>query len=101
MNLDPLRNAAADVAYFLSSALSASLWMDQNQESLADLLIAALAGIASAIAVALALTLYFRTGYRSPRDMVRHDLATAIGLALLAFESQVAETKPTRLFRSQ
>jgi hypothetical protein len=35
--------------------------------------------------VALMLVLYFQTGYRSYRDMIRHGLAAAIGLALMAF----------------
>jgi hypothetical protein len=31
------------------------------------------------------LTIYFQTGYRSYRDMIRHGLAAAVGLSLLAF----------------
>lgn len=49
------------------------------------LLMPALAGIAAAVTVALALAIYFQTGYRSYRDMIRHGLAAAIGLALMAF----------------
>ena len=44
-----------------------------------------LSGIAAALAVAILLTVYFRTGYRSLRDIVRHGLAAALALALVAF----------------
>ena len=43
-----------------------------------------LAGVATALAVAIMLSVYFRSGYRSARDVVRHGLAAAV-LALLAF----------------
>ncbi|MGL3110059.1 acriflavin resistance protein [Bradyrhizobium sp. BR 1432] len=49
------------------------------------ILMSALAGIATALAVALAMTVYFRLGYRSRRDVVRHGLATLAAIALLAF----------------
>jgi hypothetical protein len=45
----------------------------------------ALAGIAAGVTVALMITIYFHTGYRSYRDMIRHGLAAALGLSLLAF----------------
>ncbi|WLB50783.1 acriflavin resistance protein [Bradyrhizobium sp. 521_C7_N1_3] len=48
-------------------------------------LMSALAGIAAALAVALAMTVYFRLSYRSWRDVVRHGLATLAALALFAF----------------
>jgi hypothetical protein len=41
--------------------------------------------MAAALAVALAMTVYFRLGYRSWRDVVRHGLATLAALALFAF----------------
>jgi hypothetical protein len=44
-----------------------------------------LAGVATALAVAIMLSVYFRSGYRSARDVVRHGLAAAAVLALLAF----------------
>jgi hypothetical protein len=44
-----------------------------------------LAGVATALAVAIMLSVYFRSGYRSARDVVRHGLAAAAALALLAF----------------
>ena len=48
-------------------------------------LMSALAGMAAALAVALAMTVYFRLSYRSWRDVVRHGLATLAALALFAF----------------
>jgi len=44
-----------------------------------------LAGIAAALAVAIILTVYFRSRYRSLRDILRHGLAAALVLGLLAF----------------
>jgi hypothetical protein len=44
-----------------------------------------LAGVAAALAVAIMLTVYFRSGYRSARDVVKHGLAAAAVLALLGF----------------
>ena len=91
MNLaSPFLNAAAELADF--SALfpkmladAAGLWPNENPESLSDLLMPGLAGVAAAVAIAIALTVYFQTGYRSVRDIVRHGLAAAAVLALLGF----------------
>lgn len=49
------------------------------------ILMSALAGIAAALAVALAMTVYFRLSYRSWRDVVRHGLATLAAVVLFAF----------------
>jgi hypothetical protein len=78
MTLEPLHNA---VAGMLSNAPGIDLGADDGT----GLLMPALAGIAAAMTVALAMTIYFQTGYRSYRDMIRHGLMAAIGLALLAF----------------
>ena len=45
----------------------------------------ALAGVAAALAVAIMLSIYFRSGYRSRRDLVKHGLAASAVLVLLAF----------------
>jgi hypothetical protein len=89
MNLDPLRNAATEAGGLFTSLLSsmsgtAGIWPGQNADGDTGLLMAALAGIAAAVTVALALTIYFQTGYRSFRDVIRHGLAATIGLGLLA-----------------
>ena len=44
-----------------------------------------LAGVATALAVAIVLTVYFRSRYRSARDVLRHGLAAAAVFALVAF----------------
>ena len=44
-----------------------------------------LAGVAAALAVAIVLSVYFRSGYRSRRDLVKHGLAASAVLVLLAF----------------
>src|SRR5947209_2508881 len=49
------------------------------------IIMSALAGIAAALAVAIALSIYFRSGYRSRRDLMRHGLAAFAVLVLLAF----------------
>jgi hypothetical protein len=49
------------------------------------MLMSGLAGVAAALAVAIMLTVYFRSRYRSARDNVRHGLAAAVVFGLLAF----------------
>ncbi|AWM00784.1 acriflavin resistance protein [Bradyrhizobium amphicarpaeae] len=49
------------------------------------ILMSALSGVAAALAVALAMTVYFHLSYRSWRDVVRHGLATLAALVLFAF----------------
>jgi hypothetical protein len=44
-----------------------------------------LAGIAAALAVAIVLSVYFRSGHRSRLDVLRHGLAASAVLVLLAF----------------
>jgi len=61
-----------------------SLWTDSADGQL-GLLMSALSGVAMALAVALAMTVYFRLSYRSWRDVVRHGVATLAALALFAF----------------
>ena len=63
----------------------AGFWPDFGTGDGTSLLMPALAGIAAATTVALALAVYFQTGYRGYRDMIRHGLVAAIGLLLLAF----------------
>jgi hypothetical protein len=83
MNLDPLHNATAKMTGLVSSV--AGIWPDLGAGDGAGLVMPALAGVAAAVTLALALAIYFQTGYRSYRDMIRHGLAAAIGLALMAF----------------
>ncbi|MCP3467037.1 acriflavin resistance protein [Bradyrhizobium sp. CCGUVB23] len=67
----------------LLSSLSA-LFGDSADGGL-GILMSALAGIAAALAVAITLTVYFRTGYRTRRDVVRHVIAALAAFGLFAF----------------
>ena len=86
MNLDPISTAAAQMASLFRQVLhsmpDAGIWPNQGADGL---LMPAPAGVAAAITVALMLAIYFQTGYRSYRDMIRHGLTAALGLSLLAF----------------
>jgi hypothetical protein len=81
MNLDPLHHAATAMTSLLSGV--AGIWPDLSADDGTGLLMPALAGVVAAVTVALAI--YFQTGTRSYRDMIRHGLAAAIGLSLMAF----------------
>ncbi|AWL96604.1 MULTISPECIES: hypothetical protein [Bradyrhizobium] len=61
-----------------------SLWTESADGQL-GILMSALSGIAMALAVALAMTVYFRLSYRTRRDVIRHGLATLAATALFAF----------------
>src|SRR5476651_1261719 len=61
------------------------LFADDGPDGALGMLMSGLAGVAAALAVAIFLTVYFRSGYRSVRDVVRHGLAATLVLGLLAF----------------
>jgi len=61
-----------------------SFWADSADGQL-GIWMSALSGVAAALAVALAMTVYFRLAYRTWRDVVRHGLAVLAAAALLAF----------------
>lgn len=61
------------------------LFAGDDRDGALGMLMSGLAGVAAALAVAIFLTVYFRSGYRSVRDVVRHGLAATLVLALLAF----------------
>ncbi len=89
MNLDPISTAVAQMTslfhQLLHSMPDAGMWPDEGADDGSGLLMPALAGVAAAITLALMLAIYLQTGYRSYRDMIRHGLAAALGLSLLAF----------------
>jgi hypothetical protein len=58
---------------------------DDSPDGGLGMIMSALAGVATALAVAIALSIYFRSGYRSRRDLMRHGLAASAVLVLLAF----------------
>jgi hypothetical protein len=64
---------------------SSGLFADDSPDGALGMLMSGLAGIAAALAVAIMLTVYFRSGDRNLRDVVRHGLAAALVLGLLAF----------------
>ena len=64
---------------------STSLFADDSPDGWLGMLTSGLSGVAAALAVAIMLTVYFRSGHRSSRDVVRHGLAAAAVLGLLAF----------------
>jgi hypothetical protein len=75
----------AVVNSFASSFGSLTLFAGDNPDGTLGLLMSGLAGVAAALAVAIMLAVYFRSGYRTGRDMVRHGLAAVAVLGLLAF----------------
>jgi hypothetical protein len=95
MNLaSPVLNSAATITGFPGHSATSllqtisdgvGLFPDDSPDGSLGLAMSGLAGAAAALAVALILTVYFRTGYRSLRDMVRHGLAAALVVGLLAF----------------
>jgi hypothetical protein len=95
MNLtSPLLTGAAhaaglrgdSVTSFLNTvAYSTGLFADDSPDGWLGMLMSGLAGVATALAVAIILTVYFRSGHRSARDVVRHGLAAMAVFALLVF----------------
>ena len=75
-------NTVADSVESVGSLLP--VFTDNGADDGLGMLVSGLAGMAAALGVALLLTIYFRR-YRSGRDMVRHGLAAAAVLGLLAF----------------
>jgi len=57
---------------------------DDSPDGGLGLVMSGLAGVVAALAVAILISIYFRTGYRSTRDIVKHGLATALVLGLIA-----------------
>lgn len=57
----------------------------QSADGRHEVLMSALAGIAAALAVALAMTVYFRLSYRTWRDVARQGLATLAAILLFGF----------------
>jgi hypothetical protein len=94
MNItSPILAGAARVAELPGDSVTSLLKMVGSSTGLFDdgpdgglgLVMSALAGVAAALAVAILLSVYFRSGYRSRRDVMKHGLAATVVLALLAF----------------
>jgi hypothetical protein len=61
------------------------LFADESPAGWQGMLMSGLSGVATALAVAIILTVYFRSRDRTIRDIVRHGLAAAVVFGLLAF----------------
>lgn len=94
MNItSPILTGAARVAELPGDSVTSLLKMVGSTTGLFDdgpdgglgLIMSALSGVAAALAVAIALSIYFRSGYRSRRDIFKHGLAATAVLVLLAF----------------
>jgi len=88
----PIMSVAAQAVELPGYAVTALLKMgggtglfDDSVDGGLGMVISALAGVAAALAVAILLLIYFRRGYRSPREIVRHGLAATLVAALVAF----------------
>src|SRR5260370_35009254 len=74
------------VASFLKMvADSTGFWADDSPDGWLGMLMSGLSGVAATLAVAIMLTVYFRSGDRSTRDIVSHGLAVAVVLGLFPF----------------
>jgi hypothetical protein len=67
------------------TSLLRSIGLSDGPDGGLGIVMSALSGIAAALAVAIVLSVYFRTGYRSRRDVLRHGLAASAVLVLVAF----------------
>src|SRR5882757_2323753 len=94
MNItSPILSGAARVADMPGDSVTSLLkmigagtgWFDDSVDGGLGVVMSALAGVAAALAVAIVLSVYFRSGYRSPRDLIKHGLAATLVIALVAF----------------
>jgi hypothetical protein len=60
-------------------------WFDDSVDGGLGVAMSALSGVAAALAVAIVLSVYFRSGYRSRRDLLKHGVAASLVVALVAF----------------
>jgi hypothetical protein len=95
MNLtSPILKGAAHAAELPGDSVSSfvrmvadntGLFADDSPDGALGMVMSGLSGVAAALAVAITLTLYFRTGYSNAREIVRHGLAATVVLGLVAF----------------
>jgi hypothetical protein len=94
MNItSPILTGAARVAELPGDSMTSLLkmvgagtgWFDDSVDGGLGVVMSGLAGVAAALAVAIMLSVYFRSGYRSRRDLMKHGLAATLVLALVAF----------------
>jgi hypothetical protein len=70
---------------FLRAFGAGTGWFGDGPDGGLGVIMSALAGVAAALAVAIMLSVYFRGGYRSRGDLVKHGIAASAVLVLLAF----------------
>jgi hypothetical protein len=92
MNItSPILATAAHLAALLSYSVNASFKTSEGAglfdgpDGGLGMVMSGLSGIAAALAVAIVLTVYFRSGYRRLHDVGKHSLATLAAFALVAF----------------
>lgn len=87
MNLtSPVLKGVAEVAEAPGNSVASLLKMaDDSPDGALGMVMSGLSGVAAALAVAIVLTVYFRSGYRSGRDVLRHGLTASVVLGLFAF----------------
>jgi hypothetical protein len=73
------------ISFLKGIADSTGLSINDSPDSWSGILMSGAAGVAAALAVAVVLTVYFRSRYRTASDIARHGLAAAVVLGLLAF----------------
>ena len=93
MNItSPLLTGAARAAEMPGDSVTSLLrmigagtgWFDDSVDGGLGIAMSA-AGVAAALAVAIVLSVYFRSGYRSPRDLFKHGLAASLVVGLVTF----------------
>jgi hypothetical protein len=73
------------VSSFLKMIGEGTGLFDDSPDGELGMVMSGLSGIAAALAVAIVLTVYSRSGYRTVRDVVKHSVATLAVLGLAAF----------------
>lgn len=90
----PILNGAAHAAALPGDSVASLLKMvadmtglfaNDSSDGVLDILTSGLAGIATALAVTIVLSAYFRSRYRGTHDLFRHGFAAALVLGLVAF----------------
>jgi hypothetical protein len=89
----PILTGATHLAALPGDSVSAFLKMigegtglfDDSPDGGLGIVMSGLSGIAAALAVAIVLTVYSRSGYRTVRDVAKYSVATLAVLALVAF----------------
>jgi len=80
-----MADAFSSLTGFMSALGGFATALPANLDERLGALAPVVAGAATALAVAIAMAVYFRSGYRSSRDILRHGVATVVVIGLLAF----------------